>query len=185
MQEQTQTPNVIPSEITIPEDLKSLFYEPPLLEGEDPNLYWGLLGAVIDERKPRTVSDWIAVNDLVTKLWEERVFRRASNALIRGGTLSAVQHFLAEVRGGEDRVKQIAEAAKYFSDISKERNQMRSRLAKYGITPAELHAKAFEQNSEALQILERMISSRERGRRKLRKEDERRRRQETREAENR
>jgi hypothetical protein len=77
-----------------------------------------------------------------------------------------------------------AEAPKYFSDNSKERNQIRSRLAKYGITEAELHAKAFEQNSDALQILERMITSRERGRRKLRKEDERRGRQETREVEN-
>jgi hypothetical protein len=36
------------------------------------NLYWGLFAAVAGERKPATASDWIAVNDVVTKLWEER-----------------------------------------------------------------------------------------------------------------
>jgi hypothetical protein len=37
----------------------------------------------------------------------------------------------------------------------------------------ELHAKAAQDNADALQMFERMIARRERGRRKLRKEDER------------
>jgi hypothetical protein len=181
MQEQTKSPDVNPSEIKIPEELKGLFCEPPLLEGENPYLYWGLLGAVIDERKPRTVSDWIAVNDLVTKLWEERVFRRASNALIRSGIVKAVKDFLEEVRDGEPGLKRMDAsslhgAVKYFSKESKERNEARTHLERYGITAAELHAKSAQDNSEALQMFERMIASRERGRRKLRKEDDRRRR---------
>ena len=181
MQEQTHKPAVETAKTKIPAQLRGLFCEPPLLEGEDPDLYWGLLAAVIDERRPVTPADWIAVNDLVTKLWEERVFRRASNALIRGGTLEALQHFFAEVIKGEEGLKGMDDGAahragRYFSDKAKERNEIRSLLAQYGITPAELHAKAAQQNSDALQMFERMIVARERGRRTLRKEDERRRR---------
>jgi hypothetical protein len=181
MQDQPQIPLVETSEVTIPDQLRGLFCEPAFLEGEDPNLYRSLLAAVIAERKPMTVSDWIAVNDLVTKLWEERILRRASNALIRGGTLEALQHFFAEVIKGEEGLKGMDDGAahragRYFSDKAKERNEIRSLLAQYGITPAELHAKAAQQNSDALQMFERMIVARERGRRTLRKEDERRRR---------
>jgi hypothetical protein len=43
--------------------------------------------------------------------------------------------------------------------------------ANYGITEAELHARSAQQNSDALLMFERMIASRERGRRKLSKED--------------
>ena len=188
MQEQTRKPSIETAKSTIPAQLRGLFCEPPLLEGEDPDLYWGLLAAVIDERRPVTPADWIAVNDLVTKLWEERVFRRASNALIRGGTLEALQHFLTEVSEGEQPPMRLNDdpahqACKYFSDKPKERNEIRSLLAQYGITQAELHAKAAQQNSDALQMFERMIASREQGRRKLRKEDDRRRRRADRRAE--
>jgi hypothetical protein len=135
-----------------------------------------------------TPADWIAVNDLVTKLWEERVFRRASNALVRGGMLEALQHFLAEVIKGEEQLRRTNDgpahrACKYFSDKPKERNEIRSLLAQYGITEAELYTKAAQQNSDALQMFERMIAARERGRRKLRKEDDRGRRREDRRAE--
>jgi hypothetical protein len=39
-------------ETLIPDQLKGLFCEPPLLEGEDPKLYWGLLAALVAEHKP-------------------------------------------------------------------------------------------------------------------------------------
>ena len=47
-------------------------------------------------------------------------------------------------------------------------------MERYGITPAVLQAKAAQFNSDAIQMFEAMIARRERGRRKLRKEDERR-----------
>jgi hypothetical protein len=94
MQEKTQKTAIETAESKIPAQLRGLFCEPPLLEGEDPDRYWGLLAAVIDERKPVTASDWIAVNDLVTKLWEERLLRNASNALVRGGMLERLVGFV-------------------------------------------------------------------------------------------
>ncbi len=177
----------------IPAQLRGLFCEPPLLEGEDPDLYWGIFAALVDERKPVTPADWIAVNDRVTKLWEERAFRRAANTIIRSGMTQALARLLSEMeqpeleersaffepQKGELR-KRRAEAAegrarRYGSD-PEETKEIGSLLARFRITDTELHAKAFEQNSEVLQMIERMLSQRERGRRKLSKEDERRRR---------
>jgi hypothetical protein len=174
------------AESKIPAQLKGLFCEPPLLEGEDPELYRNLLAAVINDRQPKTVTDWIAVHDLVTKLWEEQVFRRASHALIRGGMVKAVAHFLSEVRD-DGKLRPSTETSKraairYFSKDAKERTEVRSRLSQYGIGEAELHAKSAQDNSDALQMFERMINTRQRGRRRLDKDDRRRRRDERRQA---
>ncbi len=79
MEENTNKSPVETVQSRIPARLRGLSCEPALLEGEDPNLYWALLATVIDERQPVTVSDWIAVNDLVTNMWDERVYRRAAH----------------------------------------------------------------------------------------------------------
>ena len=76
----------------IPKQLESLLGQPPLLEGEDREAYFALRAALIEDRQPKTVMDWIHVHDLVTQLWEEQRFRRASAALIRGGMLAAIEY---------------------------------------------------------------------------------------------
>ena len=175
----------------IPDQLKGLFCEPPLLEGEDPKLYWGLLAAIVNEREPQSTTEWIAVHDLTTKLWEERSLRRASAALVRSGGLKAVEYFLSQIGTGEPfeepdfldevrnraamraREKLAQRARDYFGTERKERDLVRSHLGQYGITAAEIHAKATELNSEPLQMFEAMIARRERDRRKQRNEDER------------
>jgi hypothetical protein len=80
MQDKTQETDVEAAKCKIPAQLRGLFCEPQLLEGDDPESYWGLVAAVIDERRPGTASDWIAVNDLVTKIWEERLLRSLQSA---------------------------------------------------------------------------------------------------------
>ena len=64
-------------------------------------------------------------------------------------------------------------AFQYFSEKPKEKSELVALLARYGITPAVLQAKAAQQNSDAIQMFEAMIARREKGRRKLRQEDER------------
>jgi hypothetical protein len=189
MQEKTQKPTIETVQSKIPAQLRGLFCEPPLLEGEDPNLYWGLVAAVIEERRPEIASDWIAVNDLVTKLWEERLLRNASNALVRAGMLEKLGSFLTLEEEPErgfnsleevelSRLKRAAATRRwlenYYKENPKDRKPIGSILAESGLTEPELYARIFAQNSEALQTFERMIAARERGRRKQRKEDRRR-----------
>jgi hypothetical protein len=155
----------------IPDQLESLFGEPPLLEGEDPGLYSRLRSAVIDDHKPETLVDWIYVNDLVIKLWEEQRYRRASTALIRSGMLKAVEYFLKDIcLALVDEPEQVA--LKYFSTNPKERKEVTSLLAQHGITASELQAKAAQLEGPGVLMFDRMIAARESGRRLLRKEAE-------------
>ncbi|MGY4607020.1 hypothetical protein ACVW16_005432 [Bradyrhizobium sp. USDA 4474] len=164
----------------IPDQFIGLFLEPDLLEGEDPKLYWNMVSAVIDEHRPQGFLDWSELIDLVTTLWGERVLRRATNAIIRGGKRLAVEQFLTDIRVGEDGLPSTANrpdrrANKYFSANKKERDEVRSQLAKYGVGEAEVLARSAQNNGDVICMFERMISSRERSRRKLQKEMRRRR----------
>jgi hypothetical protein len=156
----------------IPKQLESLLGPPPLLEGEDREAYLALRSALIEDRQPKTVMDWIHVHDLVTQLWEEQRFRRASTALIRSGTLKAIEHFLRDISPSlffeSERM-----ALKYFSTNPKERKEVASLLAQHGITHSEIQAKAAQFESAGVLMFDRLVSSRVNGRRMLRKEAER------------
>lgn len=163
----------------IPDHIVGLFVEPVLLEGEDPRLYWNVVSAAIDEHQPASVLDWIDINDLVTKLWEERFHRRAANAAIRAGQRTAVEQFVTEIIPGDGRVKATnmaaREAHKYFTASKQEREEVRSQLGAYQMGEAEVLARSAQNNSDAIKMLEGMVSSRESTRRKLQKEMRRRR----------
>ena len=162
--------------IEIPKQLEGLLGPPPLLEGEDREAYLALRSLVIEEAQPKTVTDWVDVHDFVTQLWEEQRFRRASVAIIRGGMLAALEYYLEKIEKCADfpsygSFKQ--KARKYFSGNLKERKEVVSLLARYGITSCELLAKAAQLESHGVLTFERLVSSRVNGRRMLRKEAER------------
>lgn len=163
----------------IPDHIIGLFVEPVLLEGEDPQRYWNMVSAMIDEHQPQGFLDWIALNDLVTAIWEELAYRRASNAIIRGGQRMAVQQFMEEILLGvdvatKDKDRAYQKADKYFRKDPAVRGPVRSQLATFGIGEAELLARSAQNNSDAILMFERLVSSRERGRRKLQKKMSRR-----------
>jgi len=172
------------SKIEIPKQLESLLGQPSLLEGEDREAYLALRSAVIEDRQPKTVMDWIHVHDLVTQLWEEQRFRRASAAIIRGGMLAALEYYLEEIDTSREEIDRSSDfpdfsggfknyARQYFSANPKERKEVISLLAQYGITPSELLAKAAQLESNGVLMFERLVTSRANGRRMLRKEAER------------
>ncbi len=170
-------PTINKNGIKIPDALGGLIEKPPLLEGEDPEQFWNFFGAVVDEEKPRGILGWVSAMDIAIKSWEELRLKRSSVALINGGMLEALIYFLDTMKptplGGDlkNATKSSKDVAlKYFSSNPKERNEVVARLAQHGITLAELQAKAAELNGEPLQMFERMIATRENGRRQLRKE---------------
>lgn len=86
---------------------------------------------------------------------------------------------MTEILPGDDRLKSKDNNAgrrvdKYFSASKKESDEIRSQLAKYGITEAELLARSAQNNSDAILMFEGLVSSRERSRRKLQSEMRRR-----------
>jgi hypothetical protein len=178
--------------ITIPNELEGLFAEPPLLEGEDPNLYWGLVSAMVKDRNPQNFLEWTYVLDMVSKLWEEGRLKRLSAGLMQGEVLSALMYFLEKIQINDEpyqtftaeqlsayrhaKRREIEKLAfKYFSKDPKEKQEVVTLLARYGITPATLQAKAAQENSDAIQMFETMITRRQKSRRKDCQEDEQRR----------
>jgi hypothetical protein len=161
--------------IEIPKQFESLFGQPPLLEDENREAYYALRSAVIEDRQPETLTDWIYVHDLVTKLWEEQRLRRVSTELIGSAKLKAVKHFLEDICSNlcPSPFDEPAEMAlKYFSTNPKESKPVRSLLEQHGITASAIQAKAAQLESGGVLMFERMIAARENGRRMLRKEDE-------------
>ena len=164
--------------IEIPKQLEGLLGPPPLLEGEDREAYLALRSLVIEEAQPKTVTDWVDVHDFVTQLWEEQRFRRASVAIIRGGMLAALEYYLEEIdKNVADRPFYSGglkkKAKQYFSANPKEKKEIISLLAQYGITPSELLAKAAQLESNGVLMFERLVTSRANARRMLRKEAQR------------
>ena len=102
----------------------------------------------------------------------------ASTGLMRGEMFEALRYFLIKIgqdgrllpKMGKGGSKDLA--FKYFSENPREKQEVMALLARYGITPAVLQAKAAQQNSDAIKMFEAMIARREKSRRKLRKEDE-------------
>ena len=142
---------------------------PALLEGEDEAHYLRLQTAVFEDMNPNSIFDYIIVRDIVDKLWEERRCKRAAMALISGGTAEALRYYLSEIYSG---VEADDFWDKYCNGDAKGRKEAMSVLAQHGITPAQIQAKAAQLESTGLLLFDRMIASRENGRRLLRKDAE-------------
>jgi hypothetical protein len=137
-------------EIKIPDEVKGLVGEPPLVAGENEEAYNRLLDAVVKERNPQSVMDRIDVYDFVNKLWEEQRLSRAIAGLISGGLPKALKYFLEQTN------QDPSNGQKYFSEDPIERQLFIQSLAPYGITPGTLQAKAADYHNVTLKTLERM-----------------------------
>jgi hypothetical protein len=160
-----------------PEALEGLIAEPPLLEGEDPAQFWSLFDAMVADQKPQSITDWISAMDMVIKCWEELRLKRSSAALVNSGVLKAIAYFFDAIKpsakNGDLKLVTMPPsvfALQYLSKRPKDRAEVMAFLAQHGITMVHLQAKAAEFNKEPLLMFERMIASRENGRRQLRKE---------------
>jgi hypothetical protein len=152
------------------DQFETLFGKPPLLDGEDKERYQLLRAAIVSELNPVSVFDWINVRDQVDKLWEEERYKRAAAALIHGGLPKALDFYLKEICH-IDYAEELID--KYHNGGAKGRKEVMSVLAEFGITMAELHAKAAQLEGAGLAMFDRMVAARESGRRLLRKEAQR------------
>jgi hypothetical protein len=152
--------------------MDDLFGEPPLIAGESKERYLKLRTAVAQSIEPKTIYDWMMVNDQTNKYWEELRLRSSAAALIEGAYVDALESLLRPFCTAPDVPSEIVRG--YYSGSSKIKQQKTSQVAGYGITPEQIQAKAIQIIGSALQMIDRMIANRETSRRKLRKENERR-----------
>lgn len=123
---------------------------------------------VIKVIQPKNVFDWMMVNDQTDKYWEEHRYKGGSAALIEGAYPAALESLLGAFCGDFDPASQVVRD--YYGSDKKAKSVAASRVAKCGITPAQIQAKAIHLVGSGLQMLDRMRLNRETGRRILRKE---------------
>ena len=77
--------------------MTDLFGKPPLLRGEDANLYDALFARVVAAARPRDPFEWILLKDYADLAWEVFRLRRAKAGLVNAGhknALGALAHKL-------------------------------------------------------------------------------------------
>ena len=123
----------------------------PIMEGEDPAAYAGLLAEVRRQAAPKDIIEEIYVRDIVDLTWELLRARKIKVALLHKGQVRAVQQFL----NSGNRVQFDYEDKKNISAaLAKGLSHAVSMLNKSGITVQEINAHAFSLEREALQLID-------------------------------
>jgi hypothetical protein len=152
-----------------------IFGEPALLQGEDKDRYLRLYAMIEADKQPKDFFDRIQVREEADKIWEELRIRRCSAALIDSTHIQALAQLLEPLQKRHVFLKNCSEVAfEYYGTDLKAKQKVAAMMAQYGITETMIHAKAMQIQGGTLQYLDRMITSREIGRRNLRKEQEKR-----------
>ena len=116
--------------------MRVLFGKPPLIKSESEEDYWELWEAFVEDIKPKRWPDWIIVNDLAHKYWEQLRLRRYSPALIEGACVEALasllRPFFDNTTANQDVPPGIARNY-YAGDTNAKKVAVRL-LEKYGIT---------------------------------------------------
>src|SRR5664280_340023 len=169
-------------ETQIISQMRVLFGKPPLIKGESEEDYWKLWEAFVEDIKPKRWPDWIVVNDLAHKYWEQLRLRRYSTALIEGACIEALEVLLraflkqaAEAKGASIDNEISKDIARFYYvglDGAKQRAYLY--VAECGITADQIFALAMQMRGSGLLMLDRMDGNRENACRALRKEIERR-----------
>lgn len=156
------------------EQIKALLGAPCLIRGESEEAYWKWWSAFVEEHKPKTLSNWLEVNDLANKHWEQDRLRRCNSAILDGVMVSALRSLLTPFQTiSFSAVKMTSVAQEYYAD-DKDGRTARTKVAECGITDAHILAEAMLQRRDALLLLDRMDSHRSNSRRLLLKDLDRR-----------
>jgi hypothetical protein len=176
--------------------MRALFDKPPLIKGENIEHYWRLWAAFEDDIKPKNWRQWMMVNDLTVKYWEQLRLRRYSPALIEGACIEALEILLRPFIRSTAEMKDVTRPTtekKVVTRPTPEMNDVTSDIARFfyvgigntkkkaimfvaecGITLDQIFALAMQMRGSGLLILDRMDGNRENACRALRKEIERR-----------
>jgi len=160
---------------SIEESLEDLLGKPALLKSENARDYERLRAAIEREMDPKSIFDKIKVQDLTDKVWEERRLKRSQAALIETALVQSLAMLFAPYYG-ENLEAALETAQNYYSGVPEKVRRAEKLLVELGITSEQIEANAMHVRGLGLQMLDRMIMSRETLRNGVIKEHERRKR---------
>ena len=170
-----------PAASLIPDELKNLLKQRPLIKGEEAEDYDRLLAGLVAEIDPKGMTEWLWVKDLADNIWESHRLRRIRSSLMTIGMQRAGRKLLASLMPPEegDEFERATKAEKLVLDClggdADATKTLVTVLKRGDLTLDALSAMSVSDNLEALERLDGMEAGLERRRMSILREVEQRR----------
>jgi hypothetical protein len=139
----------------VPADIVEIFGNPPVLSLEDRQAYDQLMARLALEWKPRNITEWMFVRDIADISWEIFRHRRAiANTFAVSFRWALERIFRDEL----DNFRKAEELAGAWFKGPKEQEQVKSELAKYGLSPDVIVAQCYSIKGDQLDKLHRLLA---------------------------
>jgi hypothetical protein len=151
----------------IPDHIRELFGEPPVLWTENREAYERLWSELVIENEPRKIREWLWVRDLADLTWEILRLRRFTADVLNVSSRQALLATLEAVLPPEDGIFETGHVYKAEALAEKWYNGQNGRarvvaaLAKYGLKPESAAGQAFVLCGDELEKIQRMLASAE------------------------
>jgi hypothetical protein len=155
-------------DMEVPKDIAPFVAKcPPLLPGESDMQYYALFDMLMEEVRPDTTTEWLALADIAALCWEIGRYRVWKGSILNIYRRSALETALRDTR--RSRGEGFGDAPAFFAIARKEAEEWRTdpekrkvldaRLAEYGYDEVALNAGALLEAMEPLSKIERFLSS--------------------------
>jgi hypothetical protein len=153
----------------------ALLPKTPLLITESADEFDALRDAFEQEIKPRGIIEQIYVHDICDIVWEIRRLQRCKVVIINSAFRSALEHLLRQLLeqsdqddydevDGADELDEVDEAEAlaraWFTD-QEAKKRVSEILSRFNLNESAIEAEAIRKSSADLELLNRMLSSRE------------------------
>lgn len=140
----------------IPAEIAEIFGNPPVLSVEDRQAYDRLIAQLALEWKPRNITEWMFVRDIADISWEIFRHRRAiANTFAVSFKKALERVFYNELDGDYRQAEYLACA--WFEGPQKQQ-EVKSELAKYGLSPEVIVAECHSIKGDLLDKLHRLLA---------------------------
>ena len=156
------------------DEMKNLLGPPPLIRGESEKAYWIWWYQFFEAYKPLYLQDWLDVNQLAVKHWEQERLRRCNAALVDGALIEALKNLLRPLQSqsfhGEGVLLFHKIAHDYYFGSENARREAVVELQIHGITDEQILAEAMQIRAAALVIYDRLDGYRTNAKRALQRD---------------
>ena len=142
----------------VPPHLVAILDRPPLCVGEDRTQYNQLRDMLMDEIKPRTVTEYLLAYDIAKAEWELLRLYGFKAGMINVHMLPTVLNHFNGVRSEDhETLRELLRNA--FDGNSEAGEKLQNHLGTIGIPLSELAAKAYESNIAAQMQTDHMVNA--------------------------
>ncbi len=159
------------------EEIKQLLGAPRLIRGERADDYWKWWSAFVELYEPEYLPDWLDVNQLAVKQWEQERLRQCNSAIVDATLIDALKKLLRPLnslnlhKGINDSLLMVHEIAHdYYFGSEIDKLKARDQVEALAITDDQIMAEALHICAGSLVMFDKLDNNRTNARRALQKE---------------